>query len=101
MSGFEMIEITVLILNIGLIAAALWLNRWVSGSVFSKIPKYLIVLGASMMVHSASEIWALGRVDVLVYYVTALIASLAYLMVVYGVFVALGRMPAGGQRSWD
>jgi hypothetical protein len=86
----QVIEIAVLIVNMGLIAAALWLNRWVSGSVFSRIPRYLIVLGAAMIVHSGSELW-LQDAD-LIYYVTALIASLAYLMVVYGVFVALRTM---------
>jgi hypothetical protein len=83
-------------LNLGLIGAAVWLNQVVSGSVFAAIPKYLGLLGVALMLHSGTHLFLSGRLQTLIYDLTALIGSIVYLLVVYGVFVTLKNISAGG-----
>jgi hypothetical protein len=90
------LEIIIFVLNIGLIAAAIWLNRVVSGSVFAAIPKYLIVLGVALVLHAATHLVLSGPLQALIYDLTALVGSVVYLLVVYGVFAALKNISARG-----
>lgn len=90
------LEFLVLFLNICLAAAALGVTRIFSGSVFSAIPKYMLVLAVSLILHSAVDLFLAGPYRSFIYGLTALIASLSYLVLVYGIYAVLKKISKGG-----
>lgn len=90
------LEILVLLLNVGLVVAAVWLARILAGSVFANIPRTLIVMAVALTVHSAVDLFVHGPYTFFLYGLTALIAAVAFLFVVYDVYVALKRIATTG-----
>ena len=91
-----LLEFIVLFLNICLAAATIVLSRLFSGSIFAAIPKYMLVLAVSLVLHSAVDLFLAGPYGSFVYGLTALIASLSYLLLVYGVYAVLEKISKGG-----
>ena len=91
-----LLEFLVFVLNISLAAATLVFWRLFSGSVFAAIPKYMLVLAVSLMLHSAVDLFLVGPFGSFIYGLTALIASLSYLLLVYGVYAVLEKISKGG-----
>lgn len=89
-------ELLVLFLNICLAATALTLARIFSGSVFAAIPKYMMILAVSLALHSMADLSLTGPLGSSVYGLTALIASLSYLLLVYGTYAVLTKISKGG-----
>lgn len=83
------LEVLVLFLNLGLAMAAIGLFRILTGSVFSNLPKYVLILALSLIVHASSDIFLSGQFGFLVYGSTAAIASLSFLLLAYDIFVIL------------
>ena len=92
------LESSVFIINIGLIIAALRLGQVVSGSVFANIPKYIVVMASALTIHSGVDLFLGGRYQFFLYGLTALIVSLSYLAVMYGIYVVLKRISASGGK---
>ena len=92
------LELLVLFLNICLAAVVLVLSKLFSGSVFAVIPKYMLVLAASLLLHSGVDLLLAGPYEDFIYGLTAFIASLSYLILVYGVYAVLNEISKGGQR---
>ena len=95
----QLLEAVALFLDFGVLGAAVMLAPVVSGSVFAAIPKYITVLALSLIVHSAIGAFLTGRYAFFVYGLSALIVSICYLLLVYGVFSVLRNISkSGGER---
>ena len=90
------LNVLVVLLDICLGMAALMLVIIFSGSVFSSMSRYMLILALSLTVHALSELFLPGRPAFLVYGITASIASLSYLLVVYGIFIVLKNISERG-----
>lgn len=90
------LDLLVFFLSICLAVATLVLWRIFSGSVFAAIPKYMLILAASLILHSSVDLLPAGPLESFVYGLTALIASLSYLLLVYGVYAVLKKISEGG-----
>lgn len=94
-----LVEFLALFLSICLAAATLTLSRIFSGSVFAAIPKYMLVLAGSLVLHSSADLFLTGPIQSFVYGLTALIESLGYLLLVYGTYAVLTKISnRGGDR---
>jgi len=83
------LEALVLLLDVGLGIAALVLVIFFLGSAFSSVPRYMLLLAFSLTVHAITHIVVPGKFGFFLYGFTAVVASLSYLLLVYGVFVTL------------
>ncbi len=94
------LELLVLVLNICLAATAMVVLPIFNGSVFASIPKYILVLAAALVLHSGADLFLTGPYESFLYGLTALIASLSYLALVYGVYEVLREISnkGGGGR---
>ena len=86
----------VLLLDICLAMAALMLVIIFSGSTFFSMSRYLLILALSLTAHALSEIFLSGQLGFFVYGITASVASLSYLLVVYGIFIVLKNISERG-----
>ncbi len=83
------LEALVLFLNVGLAIAALVLLPMLSGSVFASIPRYMLVLAVGLIAHVSTEIFLSGPYEFFIFGLTASIATLSYLLLIYGLFGVL------------
>ena len=88
------LEVLVLLLNVGLAVAALVLLPMLSGSVFASLPRYMLILAASLIAHASTEIFLSGTYEFFIYGLTASIATLSYLLLVYGLYGVLKNISA-------
>ena len=91
------LSVTLVLVNISLAMAALRLIIIFSGSAFSDVAQYMLVLALSLIVHTVSEIFFSGRLGFFIFGVTATMVSLSYLLVVYGVFIVLKNISERGR----
>lgn len=91
-----LVEFLVLFLSLSLAAATAALSRLFSGSVFAAIPKYMLVLAITLVLHSAADLFLTGPWGSFFYGLTAFVASLCYLLLVYGVYAVLRKISEGG-----
>lgn len=91
-------ELLVFLLNICLAGAALALSRIFSGSVFATIPKYLLILAGSLVLHSSADLFLTGSSEFFVYGFSALLASISYVLLVYGTYAVLIKISKVGDR---
>lgn len=91
-------EFLVFILNICLAGAALALSRIFSGSAFATIPKYMLILAGILILHSSADLFLTGAYESLVYGLSALMASISYVLLVYGTYAVLIKISKGGDR---
>ena len=89
-----MLEVLVLLLDVGLAIAALVLVPILAGSVFAIIPRYMLIMALSLIVHALTEIFLSGPYEFFIYGLTASIATLSYLLLVYGLFGVLKNISA-------
>ncbi len=91
------LSVALVLVNISLAVATLRLIMIFSGSAFSDVAIYMLVLALSLIVHVVSEIFLSGRLGFFIFGVTATMASLSYLLVVYGVFIVLKNISERGR----
>ena len=83
------LEVLILLLDVGLGIAALVLVPTLSGSVFAILPRYMLILALSLIVHALTEILLSGPSEFFIYGLTASMATASYLLLVYGLFGVL------------
>lgn len=86
------IEVFTLLLNICMGAFCVALVRVFRDSIFADIAKFLFILAVSLMAHSAIDVFITGPDTFFIYGISALVASICYLLLVYAVFAALQNM---------
>lgn len=94
----EAFEILLFFTNILLIFAAVWLAGIVNGSIFHSIPRFLGVMAVALTVHSGVDLFITGRYESLIYGLTALIVTFAYLALNYGIYLTLRQILRGGAK---
>jgi energy-converting hydrogenase Eha subunit C len=78
--------------NIGLGIVAMALLQMFKDSLFADIAKFLFILAVTLAAHSAIPVFLSGQYLDVIYGMTALMASISYLLLVLAILTALKKI---------